>query len=123
MVFCWWQNNGRIARSSPNEPPQPAIDAFNEAGYNASATNEGFTVTGIDPEEEARVFAEVTARIEGESDNLKNVLKEAQASISSEVDAIFREMSYSPKYASMFEDMESEVELLLRNIAGNVEFE
>ena len=102
---------------------QKYIDAFKEAGYNASATNEGFTVTGIDPEEEARVFAEVTARIEEEADNLKNVLKETQASISSEVDAIFREMSYSPKYASMFEGMESEVELLLRNIAGNIEFE
>ena len=102
---------------------QKYIDAFKEAGYNASATNEGFIVTGIDPDEEARVFAEVTAKIEGETDNLKNVLKEAQASISSEVDAIFREMAYSPKYASMFEDMESEVELLLRNIAGNVEFE
>ena len=102
---------------------QKYIDAFKKAGYNASATNEGFIVTGIDPEEEAGVFAEVTASIEEEAYNLNNVLKEAKASISSEVDAIFREMSYSPKYASMFEDMESEVELLLRNIAGNVEFE
>ena len=32
IVFCRWQNYGRIARSSPNEPPQPGIDAFNEAG-------------------------------------------------------------------------------------------
>lgn len=99
------------------------IEAFNEAGYKASATQEGFILTGIDPDEEAEVFAEVTAKIQEEADNLNTVLKEAQSSISSEVDAIFREMAYNPRYSSMFEDMESEVELMLRNTAGSVEFE